>query len=254
MTDARMPETYLLDRRINRLTDSEFRAFVTATIWAVANRTDGTITPEDLPLIPRFAESASAALVDAGLWVTADAGWMIADFELTQTTSEQLAAAEQARAKARDKKRRQRANDPAVPPPVPRDVPRDNTGQDRTGLVVNSPVSPSVNGHLVAAASKTKRGTRIPENFTVTPEMAAWAREHTPLVDGRTATDAFRDYWKGKAGRDGLKLDWVATWRNWMRRDQEQAKNRTAPKPWEKPVGRPMTLAEERARYLQEVS
>ena len=29
--------------------------------------------------------------------------------------------------------------------------------------------------------------------------------------------DRFRDYWIAKAGKDGIKLDWQATWRNWCR-------------------------------------
>lgn len=67
------------------------------------------------------------------------------------------------------------------------------------------------------------RGTRIPAEFAVTPSMVEWAREHAPHVDGRFETDQFRDYWTGKSGRDATKVDWVATWRNWMRRAEQQA-------------------------------
>ena len=31
--------------------------------------------------------------------------------------------------------------------------------------------------------------------------------------------DRFRDYWLAKPGIDGTKLDWPATWRNWIRRE-----------------------------------
>lgn len=61
------------------------------------------------------------------------------------------------------------------------------------------------------------RGSRIPLPFTVTPEMVAWAREQIPHVDGRRETEKFIDYFTAKAGREGVKLDWTATWRNWMR-------------------------------------
>lgn len=27
----------------------------------------------------------------------------------------------------------------------------------------------------------------------------------------------FRDYWVAKPGKDGAKLDWLATWRRWCR-------------------------------------
>ena len=30
--------------------------------------------------------------------------------------------------------------------------------------------------------------------------------------------ETFTDYWNGVAGAKGVKLDWIATWRNWIRR------------------------------------
>jgi hypothetical protein len=61
-----------------------------------------------------------------------------------------------------------------------------------------------------------KRGTRIPDDFAVTPEMVEWARERVPHVDGRLETEKFINHWTAKTGKDATKLDWVATWRNWM--------------------------------------
>ena len=134
------PSRWLSDRRLQRLSDAHFRAFVTALVWAVANRTDGVIEREDLALIPNFAPCAVKALVDAGLWTPLAQGWCISDFGATQTSREQLAAAEVARVRERDKKARQRAAKRAttsttcvVPGDVPGDVPWDNAGQDRTG-------------------------------------------------------------------------------------------------------------------------
>lgn len=34
----------------------------------------------------------------------------------------------------------------------------------------------------------------------------------------------FKDYWIAKAGKDATKADWLATWRNWIRREAENAK------------------------------
>lgn len=68
-----------------------------------------------------------------------------------------------------------------------------------------------------------KKGTRIPDPFEVTPDMVQWAHLETPDVDGRVETQKFVDYWIAKPGKDGLKLDWVATWRNWFRNAQERA-------------------------------
>lgn len=74
-----------------------------------------------------------------------------------------------------------------------------------------------------ARADARKRGTRLPDDFTVTPEMVAWARENTPGVNGSYETAKFVDYWRAKAGRDATKTDWVGTWRNWMRKASERA-------------------------------
>lgn len=71
-------------------------------------------------------------------------------------------------------------------------------------------------------ASGRKRATRIPDDFRVTAEMVAWARENTPDVEGRYETEKFIDYWASKSGKDATKTDWERTWRNWMRKEQER--------------------------------
>lgn len=65
-----------------------------------------------------------------------------------------------------------------------------------------------------------RRATRLPDDFTVTDAMKAWAREHAPLA-GLVDHDMFVDHWRSQSGQRAVKADWVATWRNWMRRVQE---------------------------------
>jgi hypothetical protein len=57
----------------------------------------------------------------------------------------------------------------------------------------------------------------LPEGFVLVPEMRAWAAKNTPHVNQDREFERFRDYWLPKPGKDGRKLDWIATWRNWMR-------------------------------------
>lgn len=71
----------------------------------------------------------------------------------------------------------------------------------------------------------TDRGSRLPDDFDATPDMIAWAREHTPLV-GTKETAGFVDYWRAQPGAKGRKTDWTATWRNWMRKAQTDAESR----------------------------
>lgn len=72
-------------------------------------------------------------------------------------------------------------------------------------------------------SSPTNRATRISPDWQPSAENITAA-----VAEGFTETEAhregakFRDYWLAKAGKDGAKLDWSATWRNWVRRSAEQ--------------------------------
>ena len=67
-----------------------------------------------------------------------------------------------------------------------------------------------------ASSSPRKRATRLQEDFTVTPEMRLWAASKAPDADLNTETEKFINYWVAKSGKDATKLDWTATWRNWI--------------------------------------
>lgn len=68
------------------------------------------------------------------------------------------------------------------------------------------------------------RATRLPKAWTLPEDWQAWALafaaeqgwQLTPR-QVQLRADTFRDYWHGKGGREGVKLDWLATWRNWIR-------------------------------------
>ena len=134
-----MPERYLNDRRIQRLSDGAFRAFVCATMWSVSNRTDGLLEEHDLPLIPGMSVEYVQDLIKADLLALVPEGYMLTEFSTTQTTKDQLVAAEEARIADRDRKRRERAAKRDSTPLVQKDVQRTVPGtgepptQDRTG-------------------------------------------------------------------------------------------------------------------------
>ncbi len=79
--------------------------------------------------------------------------------------------------------------------------------------------------------NRQPRGTRIPDPFPITAEMVAWARENTPGLDHRAITEEFIDYWRGAAGARGVKTDWPATWRNWLRKEHRTRGGRLVPTP-----------------------
>jgi len=76
-----------------------------------------------------------------------------------------------------------------------------------------------------------------------------------PDLNATEVFAGFRDYWIAKAGKDGVKLDWLATWRNWIRNE------RTKQQPKGEKYGRPTQfdhiargIAEARAAREQEAS
>lgn len=86
-----------------------------------------------------------------------------------------------------------------------------------------------------AKPAPRKRGTRIPDDFHINESMTDWGRSEFPEFRGAAAETAkFIDYWRALPGQKGVKLDWEATWRNWIRRAAEGGSggygNRPAPR------------------------
>lgn len=66
----------------------------------------------------------------------------------------------------------------------------------------------------------TPRGSRLLLD-TLPDEWKVFCQaERTDLDPARVFAD-FSDYWKAKPGKDGVKLDWLATWRKWVRNSRE---------------------------------
>ena len=62
-----------------------------------------------------------------------------------------------------------------------------------------------------------RKAHRIPENWEPDSKLLVWAADKVPHIDPRYETEKFRDYWMAVSGQRACKLDWRATWRNWMR-------------------------------------
>lgn len=70
-----------------------------------------------------------------------------------------------------------------------------------------------------ANASSQKRGSRLSPDWLLPKAWGEWAvAEGLSEADARIEGEKFRDYWTGLAGAKGIKLDWQATWRNWVRK------------------------------------
>jgi len=65
------------------------------------------------------------------------------------------------------------------------------------------------------------RGSRLSADFVLPTEWADWAKQERPDLNVQSVGEQFRDYWSAKAGSGSTKLDWQATWRNWVRNQKQ---------------------------------
>ena len=64
---------------------------------------------------------------------------------------------------------------------------------------------------------KKQRGSRLPTDFLMPDDWFDFCRQERPDLTPDKVFDSFKDFWIAKAGAGGVKLDWLATWRNWVR-------------------------------------
>lgn len=81
---------------------------------------------------------------------------------------------------------------------------------------------PETEGETEIETKKEKktsnRGSRLP---AVIDDVDSWfefcVKERPDLVASKVFAE-FKDYWIAQPGQKGVKTDWTATWRNWVRR------------------------------------
>jgi hypothetical protein len=227
--------------------------WVIAGAWSSANLSDGFVPDHVLPrLLPGSAELAKS-LTACGLWRRAKGGYRFHDWDDYNPRGEDV---KKERDAARERMRNLRAKrkgtaqevdcsaeqpanvrekfvTPTRPDPT-RSSSSEELKQDQAPPA--SPVPPS-GGH---------RGARLPDPFDVTEDMAAWAREKAPNC-GLADHEAFCDYWRSVPGAKGRKLDWEATWRNWMRKEDQQRATRPNRAPGPRPSARDQAFLQHQA-------
>jgi len=221
--DRRLYMTFPIDfwkhEKVRRLSDAAFRAFVEANGHSRERETDGVIESEDA----EFLWDASALqelckshptrplmYVDGETYVLRD----YAEHQFTKSDRDDLT---EKRRKAAEKRW---SNASALQ-------------TDAKGMQADAEIGKGIgisNPSPTEKGGPRKRGTRIPEPFMLTHDMREWAATEVPTVDVDASTRRFVDYWRAESGAKATKRDWVATWRNWLRRDADTRKpNRLTP-------------------------
>lgn len=66
----------------------------------------------------------------------------------------------------------------------------------------------------------------LPDSFSCEAELMAVSDSKA-----RFEYDKFKDYWTAKSGQQATKLDWLATWRNWLRNMKPEDKKKLSREP-----------------------
>lgn len=85
---------------------------------------------------------------------------------------------------------------------------------------VKETVNETVDGGADAPAT---RGSKLPKDFTVTPDMKLWAIQKAPLVEVEHETEQFCLHHRSKGS---VFKDWPAAWYKWMGKSQQYAEER----------------------------
>lgn len=77
----------------------------------------------------------------------------------------------------------------------------------------------------IKAIGKTQqRGSRLPADWRPSDIEVQFCKTERPDLDPKKTAERFVDYWLAQPGAKGVKLDWTATWRNWVRNESAPAK------------------------------
>lgn len=217
--------------------------------WAMDHLTDGFVPDYIARRFDQRAEDLAAQLVDAGLWRTetkdGDTGWTFHGWTDMQPTR---ADVESKRESEREKKRSQRARgfetasrgkDGRFQSVSPGDTDGTTEGLPGVSRGESSATRPDPTrtqtreGASDDAPPAAKRGSRLPEDWIPDESVRQQMQAEFPNLDFRVEHAKFVDHWKAQPGQKGVKTDWNATWRNWIRKSAEFAPRLRAVNPYE---------------------
>ena len=77
----------------------------------------------------------------------------------------------------------------------------------------------ATNNHKPITNNQEKKtlGKRLANDLFLPDDWREFCKQTRPELNPAETFDKFRDYWIAQAGQKGVKLDWFATWRNWVR-------------------------------------
>lgn len=153
---------------------------------------------------PAAFKKAVSGLVETGKIIEDERGFFNRRVEIEIEKRSEKRAAASASANARWEKDKQNQATP--------DATASNSQCDRNANQKPEPEPEKKTPNGVSS----KRGARLPDDWT--PDEVFARQEGLSASACAREADKFRDYWRGQPGQRGVKTDWTATWRNWVRK------------------------------------
>jgi len=186
----------------------------------------------DLACDPRTWKRIRQALIDAGKIEIVDG--IITPTGGVETLQQCHDRSEKARIAAENRWRKNRLNPPAkalakglklkLKPEIDADIPLiTNETPDALAMPIKTRHIEKKDTPPVYPKNKGKKATRIADDWEPDDDLYAYAIDRIGAQQTNVEIEKFRDHFKSVAGNKGLKRDWSATWRNWVRRQPEFA-------------------------------
>lgn len=201
------------DPKVQKLPAELFKTWV--NLLCVASRNDGILPAlEDLAFMLRKDEETLARVLRelqrCGLIDESEQGLTPHNWSTRQYQSDNSAE--------RVRKHREAKRHSNVSPVTECNVTRNND------VSYQNRYRADTDTEIISAPARSKKGTRLPEDWQPNPDLIATASKlGLSAAQFDREVEKFRDYWAGRAGSQGVKLDWDATARNWMRTAAERA-------------------------------
>lgn len=209
-----------------------------AGVWSAQHLTDGRV-PEYMLEELGTDMSHRDRLVTVGLWSETGDGIAFNDWGDYQPSRAEVMAKREAERVRKEQWRAKKAESRGKVTDASR---RDTDGTDasvRAESALPDPTRPDpapIKEEVAKATSSlSKRGTRIDPAWIPDQDLINQMRDECPGVDLEAEHKIFIDYWIAQPGQKGVKVDWAATWRNWMRRKRADGA-RPAPVSRQKPT------------------
>lgn len=102
-------------------------------------------------------------------------------------------------------------------------LPSDSLIPDSLNLIPDSLQEQGAQDQPRQDGKKHATASRLPADWFPSDEDISFCETERPDLKPSDVACRFRDYWIAQPGSKGRKLDWPATWRNWVRNEKRQS-------------------------------